>query len=112
MTIGKIYDIIYTNTDGREDRRHIARDTERVAFAALTEELTMKSIKLMLSAIFALILGGYLIMAGSGSNGSAVAYAIGLALSLTSIVLLITGLCTKGAKSDTDRKTVSTKRKD
>lgn len=56
----------------------------------------------MLSAIFALILGGYLIMAGSGSNGSAVAYAIGLALSLTSIVLLITGLCTKGAKSDTD----------
>ena len=25
MTIGKIYDIIYTNTDGRENRRHIAR---------------------------------------------------------------------------------------
>lgn len=120
MTIGKIYDIIYTNTGGRYIQTLTEgktddipqENTERVAFAALTEELTMKSIKLMLSAIFALILGGYLIMAGSGSNGSAVAYAIGLALSLTSIVLLITGLCTKGAKSDTDRKTVLTKRKD
>ena len=52
LTIGRIYDIIYTNTDGRYIQTLTEgktddipqENTERVAFATLTEEFTMKSI--------------------------------------------------------------------
>lgn len=115
MTIGKIYDIIYTNTDGRYIQTLTEgktddipqENTERVAFAALTEEFTMKSIKLMLSAIFLAVWGGFFITACINPSGDAntavlTIFGIGVVLSLTSIVLFIKGLCTRGAKSDTE----------
>ena len=115
MTIGKIYDIIYTNTDGRYIQTLTEgktddipqENTERVAFAALTEELTMKSTKLLLSAIFLAVWGGFFITACINPSGDAntavlTIFGIGVVLSLTSIVLFIKGLCTRGAKSDTE----------
>lgn len=115
MTIGKIYDIIYTNTDGRYIQTLTEgktddipqENTERVAFAALTEELTMKSTKLLLSAIFLAVWGGFFITACINPSGQAntavlTIFGIGVVLSLTSIVLFIKGLCTRGAKSDTE----------
>ena len=115
LTIGKIYDIIYTNTDGRYIQTLTEgktddipqENTERVAFAALTEEFTMKSIKLMLSAIFLAVWGGFFITACINPSGDAntavlTIFGIGVVLSLTSIVLFIKGLCTRGAKSDTE----------
>ena len=115
MTIGKIYDIIYTNTDGRYIQTLTEgktddipqENTERVAFVALTEELTMKSTKLLLSAIFLAVWGGFFITACINPSGQAntavlTIFGIGVVLSLTSIVLFIKGLCTRGAKSDTE----------
>ena len=115
MTIGKIYDIIYTNTNGRYIQTLTEgktddipqENTERVAFAALTEDLTMKSTKLLLSAIFLAVWGGFFITACINPSGQAntavlTIFGIGVVLSLTSIVLFIKGLCTRGAKSDTE----------
>ena len=114
MTIGKIYDIIYTNTDGYIQTLTEGKtddipqeNTERVAFAALTEGLTMKSTKLLLSAIFLAVWGGFFITACINPSGDAntavlTIFGIGVVLSLTSIVLFIKGLCTRGAKSDTE----------
>lgn len=115
MTVGKIYDIIYTNTNGRYIQTLTEgktddipqENTERVAFAALTEKFTMKSTKLLLSAIFLAVWGGFFITACINPSGQAntavlTISGIGAALSLTSIVLFIKGLCTRGAKSDTE----------
>lgn len=67
----------------------------------------MKSIKVMLSAIFLAVWGGFFITACINPDGQAntavfTVFGIGVALSLASIVLFITGLCTKGAKPDTE----------
>lgn len=110
LTIGKIYDIIHTNTNGRyiqtlteEKTDDIPQEnTERVAFAALTEEFTMKSTKLLLSAIFLAVWGSAFLLAASRGGNLYTIFGIGLALSLASIVLFIKGLCTRGAKSDTE----------
>ena len=67
----------------------------------------MKSTKLLLSAIFLAVWGGFFITACINPSGQAntavlTIFGIGVALSLASIVLFITGLRTKGAKSDTE----------
>lgn len=67
----------------------------------------MKSIKLMLSAIFLAVWGGFFVTACINPSGQAntavfTVFGIGVALSLASIVLFIKGLRTKGAKSDTE----------
>ena len=110
LTIGEIYDIIYTNTGGRyiqtlteEKTDDIPQEnTGRVAFVALTEEFTMKSTKLLLSAIFLAVWGSAFLLAASRGGNLYTISGIGAALSLTSIVLFIKGLCTRGAKSDTE----------
>ena len=66
------------------------------------EGLTMKSTKLLLSAIFLAVWGSAFLLAASRGGNLYTIFGIGVVLSLTSIVLLITGLCTKGAKSDTE----------
>ena len=97
---------IQTLTEGKTD--DISQEnTERVAFVALTEEFTMKSTKLLLSAIFLAVWGGFFITACINPSGDAntavlTIFGIGVVLSLTSIVLFIKGLCTRGAKSDTE----------
>ena len=70
------------------------------------EGLTMKSTKLLLSAIFLAVWGGFFITACINPSGQAntavlTIFGIGVVLSLASIVLFIKGLCTRGAKSDT-----------
>lgn len=97
---------IQTLTEGKTDDIS-QEDTERVAFAALTGKFTMKSIKLLLSAIFLAVWGGFFITACINPSGQAntavlTIFGIGVVLSLTSIVLFIKGLCTRGAKSDTE----------
>lgn len=62
----------------------------------------MKSNKLMLSAIFLTVWGGFLLLASSRGGNLYIMFGIGVALSLASIVLFIKGLCTKGAKPDTE----------
>ena len=62
----------------------------------------MKSTKLLLSAIFLAVWGGFLLLASSRGGNLYIMFGIGIALSLASIVLFIKGLRTKGAKSDTE----------
>ena len=66
------------------------------------EGLTMKSTKLLLSAIFLAVWGSAFLLAASRGGNLYTIFGIGVVLSLTSIVLFIKGLCTKGAKSDTE----------
>lgn len=62
----------------------------------------MKSTKLLLSAIFLAVWGSAFLLAASRGGNLYTIFGIGVALSLTSIVLFIKGLCTRGAKSDTE----------
>lgn len=66
------------------------------------EGLTMKSTKLLLSAIFLAVWGSAFLLAASRGGNLYTISGIGAALSLASIVLFIKGLCTRGAKSDTE----------